>query len=99
MKKLLIGAVAGAAITLVVYKLAKDGKLDGLCENASDFAGKAKRKIKDQTDLAINKAEYYTDRTGRRMKVAKRSLDRKFDELSDIVGEKLANRRAEAEEA
>ncbi|NDW09519.1 YtxH domain-containing protein [Dysgonomonas sp. 520] len=74
MKKLLIGALAGAAIGVVVYKMAKDGKFDDLYDDASELAGKTK-----------DKAEYYANRTNRKMKVAKRKLDRKVDDLIEKV--------------
>lgn len=95
MKKLLIGAIAGAAITLVVYKLAKDGKLDDICDDIDDFAGKAKRKIKDETEEALDKAEYYKDRTSRKMKVAKRKIDRRIDDLKDTINDTLHGERLE----
>ncbi|MFV0469760.1 MAG: YtxH domain-containing protein [Dysgonomonas sp.] len=80
MKKVLIGAIAGAAISLVIYKLAKDGKFDNLCDDVEDFAGKTK-----------DKAEYYANRTSRKAKVAKRNLSRKVDDLKETIQEKLHN--------
>ena len=88
MKKLLIGAIAGAALGIVVYKMAKDGKFDDLYDDVDEFAGKAK-----------DKAEYYANRTSRRMKVAKRQLDRKVDDLKDAIQEKAHAKKLEESKA
>lgn len=52
MKKVLISVAAGIGIALVVYKLAESGKLDCVCEDLGEKAGRMKQKIKDGIDVS-----------------------------------------------
>jgi hypothetical protein len=78
MKKLLIGAVAGATITLLLQKWEREGKLDKWSENIEDFLNRN-----------LQRGEDYLSRTTRKARTAKQDLDTKVDELRQtVLGEK-----------
>lgn len=62
MKKILAGAIIGAALGYVVRKLQDDGAFDGLCDNLSACSAKAKRNVKNTIDAGRNQAEYLAER-------------------------------------
>jgi len=60
-KNMLLGAVALGAAGLA-YKMYKDGKLDGVADQVSDMAHRAKREVKNVVDAGKNEAGYIKDR-------------------------------------
>lgn len=62
MKKVLVGAVLGAAAVYVVARLYKQGKFDGFCDDMNKFAMKAKRNLRNAADVGKNQVEYIKDR-------------------------------------
>lgn len=65
MKKVLIGAVLGAAsvaATYVIVKMYKEGKFDGPFNDLNTFVSKRKRDLKNVVDTSKNQLEYLKDR-------------------------------------
>lgn len=62
MKRVFIGVAAGIGVSLLVYKLAKDGKLDGICNDMTQIADKTKRSFRNSLDVSKNQLEYLKDR-------------------------------------
>lgn len=57
MKGLILGLAAGIAAGYAVRKMADEGKFDKVCDEAHEFAGKAKQKVKDVMETGKSKAE------------------------------------------
>ncbi|MDU1891882.1 MAG: hypothetical protein E6767_14440 [Dysgonomonas sp.] len=64
MNKLIVGigaAVGVAAAACITYRLKKQGKLDGICDDLHSFTNKTKLNIKNAIDKSRNHAEYIRD--------------------------------------
>ncbi|MCC8171196.1 MAG: hypothetical protein LIP00_05295 [Parabacteroides sp.] len=75
MKGLFLGLAAGIAAGYVVRKMADEGKFDQVCDEAHEFAGKAKEKIKNAVDTGKNKAEYLADEAKGMVNKGKEHID------------------------
>jgi ElaB/YqjD/DUF883 family membrane-anchored ribosome-binding protein len=76
MKKVLIGAAVGLAVGAVVYKLYREGKLDGFCDDMGRLADKTKRNLKNAVDVGKNQAEYIKDRVEHEFQAGKERLSK-----------------------
>ncbi len=61
MGKFLLGILTGLGVGYVVYRLEKDGKLEGLIDDLSECGNKAKLSLKNFADVAKNEVEYVKD--------------------------------------
>lgn len=78
MKGLFLGLAAGIAAGYAVRKMADEGKFDKVCDDAHEFAGKAKQKIKDVVETGKNKAEYLADE-------AKSTVDKGYNHMDNVA--------------
>jgi len=76
MKKILLGIVAGSALAYLAYRLAEEGKFDGLCDDANRIMGRTKKKIKDGIDMSVNQAEYLKDRAKYKTDYIKEAIEK-----------------------
>ena len=74
MKGLILGLAAGIAAGYAVRKMADEGKFDKVCDEAHEFAGKAKQKVKDVMETGKNKAENMAEH-------AKHAMDKGYDNM------------------
>lgn len=76
MKKILLGIVAGSALAYLAYRLAEEGKFDGLCDDANRILGKTKKRIKDGIDVSMNQAEYLKGRARYKTEYIKDAIEK-----------------------
>ena len=80
MKNILLGIAVGAALGYlgrIVYEHSFCGDLD---DDVNEFAGKAKRKVKDVMAKGRNHAEYIKDRANYKIEKGKAKLDEALDQ-------------------
>lgn len=102
MKKVLFGAILGAAATAIVIKMNEEGRFDGLYESANRLIDRTKAKVRETWEYtreeaeflaaeAREKAEYYE-----RMALDKAaSAARKVEEISEVFADRLEEKSAE----
>ncbi|NDW19732.1 hypothetical protein D0T53_12540 [Dysgonomonas sp. 216] len=76
MKKIVLGALVGAAAGYCIRKLQEQGKFDSISDKMHNFKYKAKRNANIAMDLAKSEAAYVKDKIGYNIEKGKESLDK-----------------------
>lgn len=88
MKNFFVGMAVGALTTYVVYKLAKEGKFDCICDDLNKITNQTKKKIKDGLDIVQNNVEYLEDR----LKFKSNEIKESIEEIGNKISGKQAGK-------
>ena len=99
MKKVLFGAILGAAATAIIIKMNDEGKFDGLYENANRLIDKTKARARETWEYTQDEAEYMAEKARQKADYYERiareraaMAARKVEEFSGDFAERMEDR-------